>query len=447
MVPNTSHASILSVSALTRLIKQQLESRFLEIWVEGEISNLKIPNSGHVYFTLKDESSQLRAVIFRAAGRSLKFVPKEGQKVLCRGRVTVYELRGEYQIIVDYVEPRGIGALQAAYEQLKARLQREGLFDSSRKKPLPILPRRIGIVTSPTGAAIRDLIKVLGEHRARVEILIHPVPVQGEEAAPAIAAAIDDLNDRGDLDLLIVGRGGGSLEDLWSFNEETVARAIHRSRIPVISAVGHEVDYTIADFVADHRAPTPTAAAEMVVRTWRECENQIEILGIRLDRAARRHLEGMRNRLQVVHRSLRDPRKAIEAQLFRLDELEGRLRQGVRNSLRNQAQRLSHARENLRHRSPMERLHRLATQAHEVTKRFGLQVVFYLRQQRNRMETLMTALDELSPLAILGRGYSITRKLPEGTILKEARSADPGTRVHVRLHRGSLICRVDETEG
>jgi len=441
------HTPILSVSALTRLIKQRLEDELPDVWVEGEISNLRVPNSGHIYYTLKDEAAQLRAVIFRGAGRGLKFMPKEGQKVLCRGRITVYELRGEYQIIVEYIEPRGIGALQAAFEQLKERLQKEGLFDPLRKKPLPLLPRRIGIVTSPTGAALRDLLKVLGEHRARVEILIHPVPVQGDGAAPAIASAIDALNGLGDFDLLIVGRGGGSLEDLWAFNEEAVARAIYRSQIPVISAVGHEVDYTIADFVADLRAPTPTAAAEMVVRAWQECENQIRILEIRLEQSVRRQTAESRSHLQIYQRSLRDPRKVIEAHLLRVDELDGRLRQGIGKGLRDQARRLMHARDSLRHRSPIERLHRHATQAHELTKRFRLQIGFYLRQQRSRLDGWLTQLDGLSPLAILSRGYSITRKLPEGTVMKEARAIDPGSRVHVRLHRGSLICRVDEIEG
>lgn len=447
MTPNHSNVQILSVSALTRLIKQQLENRFADVWVEGEISNLKIPSSGHLYLTLKDENAQVRAVIFRASGRSIKFVPKEGQQVLCRGRVTVYEPRGEYQIVIDYIEPRGLGALQAAFEQLKERLQKEGLFDPSRKKPLPILPQRIGIVTSPTGAALRDMLKVLGGRRAHLEILINPVPVQGEGAASAIASAIDELNELGRLDLLIVGRGGGSLEDLWAFNEEAVARAIFRSRIPVISAVGHEVDYTIADFVADLRAATPTAAAEIVVRSWQEWLDRIEAQRARLNQGIRHGLEMARGRLRVYQRSLRDPRRVIEAYLLRLDELDGRIRQGLFNTLRHQSLRLRHARESLRHRSPMERLHRLATRAQDLTKRFELQIGFYLRQKRNRLESLLTTMDGLSPLAILSRGYSITRKLPEMTLIKEARSVSPGQQVHVRLHRGSLICRVDETEG
>jgi len=447
MMLNASHSPILSVSALTRFIKQQLENRFVDVWVEGEASNLRTPGSGHLYFTLKDESAQLRAVLFRSSGRSVKFLPKEGQQVLCHGRVTVYEPRGEYQIVVDSIEPRGIGALQAAFEQLKERLQKEGLFDSSRKKALPVLPRRIGIVTSPSGAAIRDILKVLSGPWANLEIVINPVAVQGEGAGAAIASAIDELNDLGPFDLLIVGRGGGSLEDLWAFNEEVVARAIFRSRIPVISAVGHEVDYTISDFVADLRAPTPTAAAERVIRARREWRDRNEFQRVRLSRGMQHGLEMARSRLNVFQRSLRDPRKAIEASLFRLDELEVRIRRGLFNTLRHQAQRLRHARESLRHRSPVERIQRLGTQTQELTKRFELQAGFYLRQKRNLLESLLTALDGLSPLAILSRGYSITRKLPELSLVKKAQEVDPGMRVQVRLHQGALICRVEETEG
>jgi len=447
MTPNASKAQIISVSALTRLIKQELEGRFFDVWVEGEISNLRSPSSGHLYLTLKDETAQVRAVLFRSASRTVKFLPREGQQVLCRGRVTVYEPRGEYQIVIDYIEPRGVGALQAAFEQLKERLQKEGLFEDSRKKPLPIFPQRIGIVTSATGAAVRDILKVLGRRRARLEILILPVPVQGEGAPSAIAAALDELNEMGRFDLLIAGRGGGSMEDLWAFNEEVVARAIFRSRIPVISAVGHEVDFTIADFVADLRAPTPTAAAEMVIQTRKECQDQLEFQGVRLEQGIQRCLETARGRLRVYQRTLRDPRQAIEAYLLRLDEMEGRIRQGLFNTVRHQSQRLRHVDESLRLRSPRERLLRLAARAQEVTKQIEVQIGFYLRQKRSRLEARMTQVDGLSPLAILNRGYSITRKLRDLTVIKDARSAEPGEQVQIRLHRGSLVCRVEETEG
>lgn len=447
MTQNDSRDMIFSVSALTQLIKQRLEGQFMDVWVEGEISNLRIPASGHLYLTLKDEDAQLRCVLFRSSGRSLRFAPKDGQRVLCRGRVTVYEPRGDYQLIVDYLEPRGIGALQLAFEQLKERLQKEGLFDPSRKKPLPVLPRRIGIVTSPTGAAIRDILKVLRRRFSNMDLLIHPVPVQGEGSAHLIASAIDELNAMGGFDILIVTRGGGSLEDLWAFNEEEVARAIFRSKIPVISAIGHEVDYTIADFVADLRAPTPSAAAEMVVRTKKELKDQIESARARLGQGILHHLEKARSRFDARQRVLRDPRRMIEATLLRLDEWNGRIRQGLKNTLRHHAERLLHATQSLRHRSPQERLYRYATQAQELTKRFELQIGFYLHQKRGRLESVLSTLNHLSPLAILSRGYSITWKLPERVLLKEARSVDGGARVHVRLHEGSLICRVEETTG
>ena len=433
-----------SVSALTQMIKQHLEVRFGDVWVEGEISNLKVPASGHLYLTLKDVNAQIRCVVFRSSARLLKFRPKDGQQVLCRGRVTVYEPRGDYQLVVDHLEPRGVGALQLAFEQLKERLRKEGLFDPARKKPLPVFPRRIGVVTSPSGAAVRDILKVLRHRFANLAILINPVPVQGEGAAAAIASAIDELNDRGDVDVLLVSRGGGSLEDLWAFNEEAVARAIARSKIPVISAVGHEVDYTIADFVADLRAPTPSAAAEMVIRSKREWRDQIESRMARLGGEILRQLERVRGRLQAHRRVLRDPRSLIEAHLLRLDEFEGRMHRGLFNAMHRQAARLHHLRESLRHRSPEERLHRLVTQAREVTKRLNLQAGFFLRQKRSRLEFLIAGLDNLSPLAILGRGYSITRKLPEMTLLKSVRSVAKGERVHVRLHEGALICHVEE---
>jgi exodeoxyribonuclease VII large subunit len=267
MEQGSGKSHILTVSQLTDKIKILLEGSFPDIWVEGEISNLSIPQSGHAYFTLKDEQSQIRSVLFRSSQRFLKFTLQHGMQVICRGRLGVYEPRGEYQLILEYIEPKGVGALQLAFEQLKGRLEKEGLFDLEHKKPLPLLPLRIGIITSPTGAAIRDMLRVIKRRHPKMQILIYPVPVQGAEAAPQIIEAIRYFNAEKSIDVMVVGRGGGSLEDLWAFNEEAVARAIYSSTIPVITAVGHETDYTIADFVADLRAPTPSAAAEMVVES------------------------------------------------------------------------------------------------------------------------------------------------------------------------------------
>jgi exodeoxyribonuclease VII large subunit len=282
---------ILTVTQLTEQIKSLLEGTFPDVWVEGEISNITAPQSGHVYFTLKDRQSQIKAVLFRSSQRHLKFTLQHGMQVICRGRVSVYDPRGEYQVIVEYVEPKGVGAFQKAFEELKGRLEKEGLFDRERKKSLPLLPRRIGIVTSPTGAAIRDILRVIKRRHPKMEILIYPVPVQGADAAPSIVEAIGYFNSEKNVDVVIVGRGGGSLEDLWAFNEEPVARAIFASRIPVISAVGHETDYTIADFVADLRAPTPSAAAEIVVESEAHLRDSILTLQARLVSAVRQDLD------------------------------------------------------------------------------------------------------------------------------------------------------------
>ncbi|MEK7871220.1 MAG: exodeoxyribonuclease VII large subunit, partial [Nitrospirota bacterium] len=253
-----SERKVYTVYELTLSVKSSLEEGFSDIWLEGEVSNLRIPGSGHIYLTLKDDRAQIRGVIFRSQVRSLRFLPKDGQHLLCRGHITVYEPKGEYQIIFTYIEPKGLGALQQAFEELKERLKSEGLFDEARKRPLPLYPEKIGVVTSPTGAAIRDILNIIGRRFPAVDILINPVPVQGEGAAELIAEAVNEMNLVGDIDVLIVTRGGGSIEDLWAFNEEIVARAIYNSRIPVISAIGHEIDYTISDFVADLRAPTPS---------------------------------------------------------------------------------------------------------------------------------------------------------------------------------------------
>ncbi|MEE9165043.1 MAG: exodeoxyribonuclease VII large subunit, partial [Nitrospinota bacterium] len=257
---------VYTVTEITRAIKFSLETEFPRVWIEGEISNLRIPSSGHMYLTIKDEESQIKVVMFRSGKSQLKFGPKDGDQVIVKGKITVYEPRGEYQIVIDYMEPKGIGALQLAFQQLKEKLSKEGLFDEELKKSLPLLPQKIGIITSPTGAAVRDILNIIDRRFPNVHILIAPVKVQGEGAAQEIAAAVKDLNKIKGVDVIIVGRGGGSIEDLWAFNEEVVARAIFESEIPVISAVGHEIDFTISDFVADLRAPTPSAAAELVVR-------------------------------------------------------------------------------------------------------------------------------------------------------------------------------------
>src|SRR5437867_4293149 len=320
---------ILTVTEVTRDIKDLLEDTFASVWVEGEISNWRVVQSGHAYFTLKDVHSQLRTVMFRSALRQLPFEPEAGMQVVAHGHLTVYEPRGDYQLLAEVLEPKGVGALQVAFEQLKERLFQEGLFDETRKRPLPLVPQRIGIVTSPTGAAIRDIIHVVHRRRANVHLYLYPAHVQGKEAVPDIVRGIAALNAwRPQLDVLIVGRGGGSLEDLWAFNEEKVARAIAASELPVISAVGHEIDYTIADFVADVRAATPSNAAEIAVRDHREVGHRVEILLAKLKSAILRGLAARRQRLQAMieQYGFRRQRDALGFLQQRIDDLAGRLR-------------------------------------------------------------------------------------------------------------------------
>jgi exodeoxyribonuclease VII large subunit len=391
-------AHILTVTGLTTRIKTTLESAFSDIWIEGEISNLSVPQSGHAYFTLKDEESQIRAVLFRSSQRFLKFTLQHGLHVICRGRVSVYEPRGEYQLILEYIEPKGVGALQLAFEQLKTRLEREGLFAIDHKKELPLLPRRIGIVTSPTGAAIRDILRVIRRRHPRMHLLIYPVPVQGPEAAPAIVEALAYFNRERNVDVVIVARGGGSLEDLWAFNEEPVARAIYRSRVPVVSAVGHETDYTIADFVSDLRSPTPSAAAEMVVRSEEHFSRLLDSLAAGLIESLHQQIERGRAALREYTRMLGDPRRILEQQSQRIDEFAGRLATGL---------------------------------------------VHHVRRDRARLAALTSGLDHLNPLAILSRGYSITKKMPSGAVVKDASDVLPGDLISTRLHRGELLSRVE----
>jgi len=438
---------IYTVSQLTGEIKTLLEKNFEHIWVEGEISNFRQPTSGHLYFTLKDESSQLRAVMFRMQNRLLKFEPEDGLQVVCYGRLTVYDPRGEYRIVVDHMEPKGLGALQLAFEQLKEKLSREGLFDPARKRPLPTLPQKIGIVTSPTGAAIRDILQIIDRRFANVHILLYPVRVQGPGAGQEIAQAIDELGRWPGLEVMIVGRGGGSLEDLWAFNEEGVARAIHRSPIPVISAVGHEIDFTIADFVADLRAPTPSAAAELVVRNKLELVQNLENRVWRLNQVVRTSLEAWQERLgSLIHR-LTDPRKRIADQRLRLDEFSFRLATSMQQNLGRRSERLGSKLESLFLLHPGKRVADFSRRLSQVYRRLAVSGRAALRFHRQRAEVITGMLQSLSPLAVLQRGYSIVRVLPSGEIIREASRVKPHDRVNVKVHRGEFMARVEKVGG
>ncbi len=440
MLPDFPH--IYSVSQLTRRIKNHLEGEFALVWVSGEISNLRLPQSGHCYFTLKDQTSQIRAVIFRSSLQALRLKPADALKIICRGQITVYEPRGEYQLIVDYLEPLGLGALAQAFEELKNRLAAEGLFDLQHKKPIPFLPRRLGVVTSPTGAAIRDFLQVLNRRFPNVEVFVFPVRVQGQGAAQEIAAAIQELNNWPDLDVIILTRGGGSLEDLWAFNEEIVARAIFASQVPVISAVGHEIDVTIADFVADLRAPTPSAAAELVVRQQEELRLQLQRAAQALQRRFALQRQQSRERLRLLAARLRDPRRRLADLRLRLDEQLERLWRLWTTHRREAANRirLAQARlqiKGLRRRSEQQRL-QLQQQAQAL-----IRLLTWRRQEwHRRLEQFHTRLLHLNPQAILARGYAIATSLPAGRILRHADQAPVGSEIKVYLHQGALRCQV-----
>jgi exodeoxyribonuclease VII large subunit len=437
---------ILTVSELTQEIKDVLEDRFSDVWVEGEISNLRLPPSQHIYFTLKDDFSQVRAVLFRAQARTLRFVPKDGLHVICKGRVSLYEKRGDYQLILESVEPKGIGALQLAFLQLKEKLEKEGLFDPARKKPIPMLPRKIGIITSPTGAVIQDMLHILRRRFENLHILLYPVRVQGEGASSEIVEAIDYFNKWAEVDVIIVGRGGGSLEDLWAFNEERVARAIYHSKIPVISAVGHETDYTMADFVADLRAPTPSAAAELVVRDRREIENTIHSLESRLEGQIFQTLQEYRAHLSHLIKIFKEPGKKVEEYFLRVDDFVNRLRLYAAWGLKRKEEKCLRLSESLLLRSPIQRIRNLRSVISEVKRRLMQSIKYSVEIQRQRVTGILGKLDSLSPLSILQRGYSITRQLPSLQILREATRVKEGDKVEVTLHRGILLCSVEKTE-
>lgn len=436
---------VYSVSRLAEEVRLLLDGAFPLLWVEGEISNLARPRSGHIYFTLKDERAQVRCALFRNRAQRLRFTPDHGERVLLRARVSLYVPRGDFQLIVEHMEPAGHGALQRAFEALKARLDAEGLFAAERKRPLPPLPRRLGVITSPTGAALRDVLTVLRRRFPALQVLIYPVPVQGDGAAEAIAAAIRRAGERGEVDALLLTRGGGSLEDLWAFNEEVVARAIHASPLPVVSAVGHEVDVSIADLVADQRAPTPSAAAELLSPDGTAWARQLDALAGRLAAAQSRRHEAAAERLHALLRRLQaqHPGRRLQERAQRLDEIEARLRRGLEARLARAGTRLEHARERLQGQDPRARISRLAERAAALRHRLVAAAEHDIERRRARLGASARALEAVSPLATLGRGYAIVRAEDDGRILRRASDAPVGSRVRTHLHEGALCCRVE----
>ncbi|HQR14042.1 MAG TPA: exodeoxyribonuclease VII large subunit [Nitrospira sp.] len=435
---------LLSVSDVTRLIRDSLEEQFQDVWIEGEISNLRAPSSGHLYFTLKDNQSQLRGVLFRSGALRLRFALQEGLAVIARGRISVYEPRGEYQLIVDSLDPKGVGAFQLAFEQLKERLSQEGLFDEARKRRLPSFPRTVGVVTSLTGAAIRDIVAVLRRRCPIVNILIAPVPVQGDGAGASIAEAICALSDMPQVEVLIVGRGGGASEDLWAFNEEAVVRAIARSRVPVVSAVGHEIDVTLSDFAADHRAPTPSAAAEAVVPVLADIIDRLDELAQRLRRIVETMLQMQRHRFERSVSVLGETRYRIQAQAQRLDELQDGLTRALTEQLTVLQRELVERRHLLLAQGPRNRIQQSLVVIPQLCKRLEQEARRGLISRRQAVVMQMAALDALSPLGILQRGFSIVQTVSNGRVLRRASDVAVGESVQVRLAEGQLVCQVDK---
>lgn len=424
-----------------------LADRFSDIWLAGEISGLRVYPSGHLYFSLKDEESQIDAVCFRSSAQRLRFEPQDGLEVLGHGRLDLYAPRGKYQVVLDQIEPRGTGALQQAFETLKKRLSSEGLFDARRKRPLPVLPRTVGIVTSPAGAALHDMLETLRLHRARVDVLVCPVQVQGEGAAGQIAAGVAILNEHGKSDVLIVGRGGGSIEDLWSFNEEVVARAIAASRIPVVSGVGHEVDFTIADFVADARAATPTAAAQLVARGWLELDQRLRTSAdalveaqeqVILDREQRLDASVKHRAFELVRTALNDAERVLETGL-------GAAERGLRAHLRHATARVAGLAERIARQHPAARVERQRTRLLRLLSRAEDNTQGRLAGFAGQVRAAAAKLDVLSPLASLGRGYSICRR-QDGTVVRSTGQVVRGEHVAVRVTDGSIGCEVVQAE-
>jgi exodeoxyribonuclease VII large subunit len=435
---------VYTVSRLNREVRILLEQSMAVVWLEGELSNFSAPASGHWYFSLKDREAQIRCAMFRMKNTSVGFTPRSGQHVLVRGRVTMYEARGDYQLIVEHLEEAGVGALKREFERLKAKLAAEGLFALERKRPLPKFPRRIGVITSPSGAAIRDVLHILARRFPPAAVIIYPTPVQGEAAIPAIQRALAIANERAECDVLIVARGGGSIEDLWAFNDEGVARAIHASALPVVSGIGHEIDFTIADFVADARAPTPSGAAEMVVPDRRACLDVLARTADRLVVAMRRELRVVGSRFDAANARLKlmHPGTRLLQQEQRLDDLEQRLLGAMRSSLHHSRSRVSEAMSTLLHHSPERRVKDMCLKYESLAAR--LQHAWANRSARaeHRLSLAARALNAVSPLATLDRGFAIVTRGADDRLVSDVASVKVGDEIRARVARGELRATV-----
>jgi exodeoxyribonuclease VII large subunit len=437
---------ILSVSELNHQAKSLLEGHFPSLWVEGELTNLACPASGHWYFSLKDAQAQVRCAMFRGFNRLLTFTPEAGMKVTARAKVSLYEGRGDFQLIVDFMEEAGFGALQRAFEALKKKLAQEGLFDAAHKKTIPSLPHCIGVITSATGAAVRDILSTLQRRFASIPVIIYPSAVQGKEAAAQLCHAIETANRRQECDVLILARGGGSLEDLWPFNEESVARAIFASHIPIVSGVGHEIDVTIADFIADQRAATPTAAAELCCPSSAHWLSQLQAIQQRLIQPIRNCLAQQQQRLLWLQKRLKHPGQRLQEWMQRLDMTEQRLQRSMQHYFTQQQHRLQQSQQRLYQQNPLSAIHQ-----HERTLQARYQQLTQVMQQalaqrRQQLIQLASSLDAMSPLATLGRGYALVTRVRDGQLLRCAQDIAVGEQVKTHLHEGTLICEVQRIE-
>jgi len=438
---------IYTVSEITSEIKTLLEENFPFVWISGEISNLSTPVSGHLYFTLKDENAQIRAVMFRGQNKKLKFILEDGLSIIGLGRINLYESRGNYQILFEYIEPIGIGALQLGFEKLKKRLSEEGLFDDKYKSPLPFLPNKICVITSPTGAVIYDIINIIHRRFYNINIEIIPVKVQGDSAVQEIVSAFDMINiladSKNSSDVVILARGGGSIEDLAAFNSEEVARAIFASKIPVISAVGHETDYTISDFVSDLRAPTPSSAAELVVPLKNELKNICDELFKNLIARIYYNLEKLNIILKEMDNRLVDPRKNIYDFRLRIDDYTDRLLKTIYNILNKWRDQLIWMSRSLYANNPYKHTNNINILLKQLNNNILSSIDIYIQNRRSIIIVLASRLKDLSPIAILDRGYSITRTIPDAVLVRDPKMVKTGQELEVMVSKGSLICRVE----
>jgi len=433
---------IYTVSQLNSDIKLLLEDKFPFIWIAGEISNCKMPGSGHLYFTLKDENSQISCVMFKGQNQNLKFDLDDGLSITGLGRISVYEPRGTYQLIFEYLEPKGIGALQIAFEQLKDRLTSEGLFDDKYKKPLPFLPKTISLITSPTGAVVHDIIKIISRRFPNLCIEIFPVKVQGENAEKEIVKALELLNTRNDTDVIILARGGGSLEDLNAFNSENVARAIFAAKIPIVSAIGHETDFTISDFIADLRAPTPSAAAELVVPSKDELQRRHEDIISKFKSSIWKHIEKQRYILEHVSKRLVDPKRKVQDLRLKTDDFTTRLTKILLNRIKQKHKQFKLWNDLLYINNPLAYIANLNEKLTNISDKLSTLNTIYLNNKRSLLRENTGRLYTLNPAAILKRGYSITRTIPDAGVIKTAHSVSIGQNLEVMLAKGTLVVNV-----